>query len=73
MYKCDLCATVTAAREPCRFLTLSIRSKTYPPRFRPDLPPGHPHRKIPFDPGGSGYETVRRIKVCRACHKASGG
>ena len=55
MYVCEICNTQTEPNVPCHVIQAETRDKTYPAR------PGA------NDPGGSGYETVREIRVCPSC------
>jgi hypothetical protein len=66
MYRCESCRRVAAPGVPCARKVVKTRSVFYPVRYEVQRPrPGK--SKFTDDPGGTGWETVRELKVCPAC------
>lgn len=71
MFKCDVCKQDTKPGESMQHLVAAVRRKTYP--YRPNAHrykrfDGHKHHKlVRDDPGGTGTEIVRELRVCDDC------
>jgi hypothetical protein len=74
MFRCQQCGIVTPPRTSSELVTTEIRPHSYPPRRKV-------MREIVFkkhlkqweqadDPGGTGHEIVRQIRVCPSCKRA---
>ena len=74
MYRCQHCGTVTSPRVSVETVVVETRPRVYP--FRKEA-----HREIVWkerlnrrekqdDPGGTGREIVREIRVCPPCKRA---
>ena len=71
MFQCHHCGTVTPPRVSAETIVIETRPRVYP--FREDAQEvvvwRHGARKIETrdDPGGTGWEIVREIRVCPPC------
>jgi hypothetical protein len=69
MYKCENCGTLVSARQSSFLFTTIKRRKQY--AFRADANIAidkSGKKKKTNDPGGTGYETVKEIVVCKKCY-----
>ncbi len=68
MFICENCNNVIKSNHPSFKKTIEIRQKQY--LFRQDANKFLYEDKIKktSDPGGSGFETVREIIVCKNCN-----
>lgn len=67
MYRCDLCNRIVAAGNRAANLVLEHRQRRYPPRAKANPIRRNGKKKRTDDPGGTGSEIVREVKVCPAC------
>jgi hypothetical protein len=70
MYQCQHCSTLVKSNQSsCLFATIK-RKKQY--SFRADantyIDKKDGKKKKTNDPGGTGYETVKEIRVCKKCY-----
>lgn len=72
MYRCGICLTVVGPSVRLMTKVMASRSKSYP--FRRHANPlkikgrwVEPHD----DPGGSGWEIVKEVAVCKECSKGT--
>jgi hypothetical protein len=69
MYKCQNCSTLVSSNQSSYLFAIIKRKKQY--SFRAEANTcitKDGKKKKPNDPGGSGYETVKEIRVCRKCY-----
>lgn len=74
MFRCHHCGTVTPPRVSAETIVVKTRPRVYPHRpyaqrelFRPE---GLQRLVRRDDPGGTGWEIVREIRVCPPCKQA---
>lgn len=68
MYICQKCLSNIPANQPSFNFTTHKRQKHYPKRLQANVfidQNGKQQKRD--DPGGTGYEIVKEIKVCKAC------
>lgn len=74
MFRCQHCGTVTPPRVSAETVVVETRPRVYP--FRKEVAEiiclRHPRPKLETrdDPGGTGWEIVRAIRVCPPCKRA---
>ncbi len=69
MYRCQACSGVVGPRNPARWIVVKRREMTYAPREHANKV-RISGKKKPLhrgDPGGTGWEIEREIKVCASC------
>ncbi|MCB9743471.1 MAG: hypothetical protein H6741_25205 [Alphaproteobacteria bacterium] len=68
MYRCYATGTVAPPRTPTHKVTILVRRKEYPPRFKaiPVSIPGKRSKVHRDDPGGVGFEIVQEVMMCEA-------
>ena len=72
MYRCQLCGEVTPPGARSHTLIVATRQREYPFRANVQREEGLPatrHKKKDqwHDPGGSGREIVRELRICARC------
>jgi len=74
VYVCEHCHLTIDPNTPSYLLPVKIRRKQYPFRSAANeyIDPASGRQKQSDDPGGTGYETVREIRVCKNCYHKSG-
>jgi len=72
MYRCDVCDRVVPANTPCTRIVVETRAVEYPEREDAHWTPPSAGGKGKWidDPGGSGTEIVRELRVCPDCAAA---
>lgn len=70
MYQCQNCSTLVSSSQSSHLVAIIKRKKQY--SFRADaniyIDKKDGKKKKTNDPGGSGYETVKEIRVCKKCY-----
>ncbi|WP_163833330.1 hypothetical protein [Spartinivicinus ruber] len=70
MYQCQQCSSLVSANTPSYSLVIQKRKQSYPKRSKVNEHHKEGKAKITDDPGGTGFEIVKEIAVCRACYDA---
>jgi len=74
MFRCQHCGAVTPPRVSAETIVVKIRPRVYP--FRENvaeiicLRHHRPKLETRDDPGGTGWEIVREIRVCPSCKRS---
>jgi hypothetical protein len=70
MYQCQNCSTLVSSNQSSHLVAIIKRKKQY--SFRVDantyIDKKVGKKKKSNDHGGSGYETVKEIRVCKKCY-----
>ena len=69
MYRCQSCSSVVGPRNPATWITVKKREREYRPREHANKVrlAGKKKPMSRQDPGGTGWEIQREIKVCSSC------
>jgi hypothetical protein len=67
MYRCQQCQAVVGPAVPEVRVVVETRAVTYPPRRHVNRVVTRGRERWVDDPGGTGVEVVRELRVCRAC------
>lgn len=69
MYQCQNCSTLVSSNQSSHLFAVIKRKKQYSFRADANTYIGKDGKKKKTnDPGGSGYETVKEIRVCSKCY-----
>ena len=71
MFRCEVCGSTVPARVSPQRLVVATRPKTYPRRKAVHFQPGRHggQGKWVDDPGGTGQEIAREVRVCPTCRE----
>ena len=71
MYRCEACQTVSPPHRRAGHVVVEARTRHYPHRRKAVLRrvAGKKNPSRCDDPGGTGWETVRTLRVCEVCER----